>query len=235
MNPTENRPSKCQICGRSGSHANLLPGSLVRPAVADEIRKDFPAWNADGLICQRDLDRYRTRFVEALLQAEKGELTKLEQDVLKALESHETIAQHLDVDYEEHTTFGHWLADHFASFGGSWKFIIAFACVLISWIVINSLALASRPFDPYPFILLNLILSCLAAIQAPIIMMSQNRLEAKDRLRAEHDYRVNLKAELEIRNLHDKMDHLLRHQWERLVEIQQVQLEILGELREKRR
>jgi uncharacterized membrane protein len=90
-----------------------------------------------------------------------------------------------------------------------------------------------RPADPYPFILLNLILSCLAAVQAPIIMMSQNRQEAKDRVRAEHDYRVNLKSELEIRHLHEKIDHLLLHQWERLVEIQQVQLELLNELSDK--
>lgn len=129
------------------------------------------------------MDRYRVKYVESLLQAEKGELTKLEQDVLSALESHETVAENLDADYQEQTNLGQRLADHFATFGGSWKFIIAFAFVLISWIVMNSLALASRPFDPYPFILLNLILSCLAAIQAPIIMMSQNRLEAKDRLR----------------------------------------------------
>src|SRR5205823_2265166 len=102
--------------------------------------------------------------------------------------------------------------------------------MLVVWIVINSLAVLMRPFDPFPYILLNLILSCLAAIQAPIIMMSQNRLEARDRLRAEHDYRVNLKAELEIRHLHWKMDQLLTHQWRRLLEIQQIQTDLMEEL-----
>ena len=103
------------------------------------------------------------------------------------------------------------------------------------WIAINSIILATRAFDPYPFILMNLILSCLAAIQAPIIMMSQNRAEARDRARAENDYKVNLKAELEIRHLHEKIDHLLRKQYNRLFEIQQIQIELLEELGQKRR
>ncbi len=118
-----------------------------------------------------------------------------------------------------------------AQFGGSWTFIALFGCVLIVWILINSVALVSKPFDPYPYILLNLVLSCLAAMQAPVIMMSQNRQEAKDRARATHDYQVNLKAELEIRQLHQKLDHILSRQWERLVEIQEVQLELLSEMR----
>lgn len=231
MSLPDSDSSRCQVCGQSGDETILFPASLVRPAMAAEIRKQVPQWTADGFICQRDLDRFRSEYVEALLQAEKGELTQLEQDVLNALQAHETIAEHLDVDSDEPMTFGQRLSDRFASFGGSWRFIILFGMVLGIWILGNSLALLWRPFDPYPFILLNLILSCLASIQAPIIMMSQNRLEAKDRLRAEFDYRVNLKAELEIRHLHEKMDHLLQHQWERLVEIQQVQLEILKELR----
>jgi uncharacterized membrane protein len=122
------------------------------------------------------------------------------------------------------------MADHLASFGGSWTFIIIFGSILLMWIGLNSLLLLKKPFDPYPFILLNLVLSCLAAIQAPVIMMSQNRQEAKDRLRSQYDYQVNLKAELEIRHLHDKIDHLLSNQWERLVEIQQIQIDLLSEL-----
>ena len=103
-----------------------------------------------------------------------------------------------------------------ASFGGSWRFLILFAAFMVAWMGLNTWLLASRAFDPYPYILLNLVLSCLAAVQAPVIMMSQNRQEARDRLRAKNDYLVNLKAELEIRLLHEKLDHLLRHQWERL-------------------
>ena len=108
-----------------------------------------------------------------------------------------------------------------------------FTGFLIIWITINSVIAFGKPIDPYPFILLNLLLSCLAAIQAPIIMMSQNRQEAKDRLRSQYDYQVNLKAELEIRQLHEKMDHLLSHQWERLTQIQEIQIDLLEEIRRK--
>jgi uncharacterized membrane protein len=117
-----------------------------------------------------------------------------------------------------------------ADFGGSWNFIGLFALVLVVWMAFNVWVASRAVFDPYPFILLNLVLSCVAALQAPIIMMSQKRQEAKDRLRAENDYRVNLKAELEIRNLHEKVDHLITRQWERLAEIQQIQLEIMQDL-----
>ncbi len=117
-----------------------------------------------------------------------------------------------------------------AEFGGSWRFIIYFAVVLVVWITFNSVELLSRPFDPFPYILLNLVLSCLAAIQAPVILMSQNRQEAKDRLRGEHDYRVNLKAELEIRLLHEKLDLLLTHQWQKLLEIQRIQMDLMEDM-----
>ena len=140
------------------------------------------------------------------------------------------LTQNLNDEADETMTFGQRLADRVASFGGSWPFILMFAGVLIVWITINSVSLFSKPFDPFPFILLNLVLSCLAAIQAPIIMMSQNRQNEKDRLKAYNDYRVNLKAELEIRHLHSKIDLLLTHQWQRLLEIQQVQTDLLEEI-----
>jgi uncharacterized membrane protein len=127
------------------------------------------------------------------------------------------------------------LSDKIAEFGGSWKFIITFGGVIVVWVVLNAVLLLDRGFDPYPFILLNLILSCLAALQAPVIMMSQNRAEARDRLRGENDYKVNLKAELEIRHLHEKMDHLLRRQYNRLFEIQQIQIELLEQLSQRKR
>ncbi len=134
------------------------------------------------------------------------------------------------MEFAQKLTFGEALADKIAEFGGSWKFIIIFMVILGVWIVLNSLLFFLKSFDPYPFILLNLLLSCLAALQAPVIMMSQNPQEAKDRLRSENDYRVNLKAELEIRHLHEKIDHLLSRQWERLVEIQQLQIDLMSEL-----
>ncbi len=139
----------------------------------------------------------------------------------------ETIAENVEDDFEEHRTLGERLSDDLASFGGSWAFLISFGIVLVVWMAINAAIGEGKAFDPYPFILLNLVLSCIAAVQAPIIMMSQKRQESKDRLRSLNDYQVNLKAELEIRHLHEKMDHLITRQWQRLAEIQQVQLEIL--------
>jgi uncharacterized membrane protein len=224
----------CQVCGKSRTKTQLIPGALVSAPVADEIRKQFPAWSADGFICQADLNRFRIQYIQSLLVAEKGELTSLEQEVVESLARQETLSSNIDVQFERELTFGERLADRIADVGGSWTFILSFGGFLLFWILLNSYFLLAKPFDPYPYILLNLVLSCLAALQAPVIMMSQNRQEAKDRLRSENDYRVNLKAELEIRHLHYKIDHLLSHQWERLVEIQQIQLELMSELTRKR-
>ena len=231
--PSESR--SCQVCGKDASKADLIAASSVRPVVVDLIRKDYPGWSDDGFICVDDLNRFRYNYVRSLIETERGELSDLEKEVIDSLASHEILSMHVDQEYDSTLTFGQRLSDRIASFGGSWKFIIIFFCILILWTSVNTLILAFKPFDPYPFILLNLILSCLAAIQAPIIMMSQNRQEAKDRLRASHDYQINLKAELEIRQLHQKLDHLLSRQWERLVEIQEVQLELLNEMRVPRK
>jgi uncharacterized membrane protein len=228
----DNRNDKhvCAICGKTFARRELMAGAVIRPAVADEIRRAHPEWSTDQFICRADLAAFRGQYVHSLLESEKGELTSLEQEVLRSLREHEVLASNVDAEFEKKWTYGERLADRMATFGGSWSFLIVFGIFLSLWIVVNSLVLLWRPVDPYPFILLNLVLSCLAAIQAPIIMMSQNRQEAKDRLRARHDYQVNLKAELEIRQLHEKIDHLLSHQWERLVAIQEVQLELLSEI-----
>jgi uncharacterized membrane protein len=226
--PSESR--SCQVCGKDASRTDLIAASSVRPVVVNLISKDYPQWSAEGFICADDLNRFRYDYVRSLIETERGELSDLEKAVVESLASHEILSMHVDQEYDSTLTFGQRLSDKIASFGGSWRFIIIFFCILVLWIAVNSLIWAFRPFDPYPFILLNLILSCLAAIQAPIIMMSQNRQEAKDRLRASHDYQINLKAELEIRQLHQKLDHLLSRQWERLVEIQEVQIELLNEM-----
>lgn len=220
----------CAICGRTLPRRELVAGAVVRPGVVDEIRREHPEWSPDQYICRTDLATYRGKYVHSLLQSEKGELTSLEQEVIQSLREHELLSSNVDAELERDWTLGERLADVIATFGGSWFFLIVFGIFLAAWIVMNSLVLLWRPVDPYPFILLNLLLSCLAAMQAPIIMMSQNRQEAKDRLRAQYDYKVNLKAELEIRQLHEKVDHLLLHQWERLVAIQEVQLELLSEI-----
>ncbi|MBU0640892.1 MAG: DUF1003 domain-containing protein [Planctomycetes bacterium] len=225
-----NHRQTCAICGKPFPARDLMAGAVVRPAVADEIRRAHPDWSPEQFICRADLATFRGKYVHSLLESEKGALTSLEQDVLRSLREHELLSSNVDAEQEQSWTFGQCLADRIATFGGSWSFLIVFGILLSLWILMNSFVFLWRPADPYPFILLNLVLSCLAAIQAPIIMMSQNRQEAKDRLRAEHDYQVNLKAELEIRQLHEKVDHLLSHQWERLVEIQEVQLELLSEI-----
>jgi len=229
-----NMHSECAVCGRSLPQRQLVPGAIVRSAIADAIRLDHPGWSEEGFICREDLARYRERYVHSLLESEQGELTALEREVMDSLREHELLSENVDARFERSWSLGERLADRIAVFGGSWTFLICFGVFLLLWIGANSLVLLRHPLDPYPFILLDLILSCIAAVQAPVIMMSQNRQEAKDRLRSQHDYQVNLKAELEIRQLHEKIDHLLSHQWERLVEIQEIQLDLLSEMGRKR-
>ena len=230
MSKTQNHHYPCAVCGKSFPAKELTSGAAVRDTLSELILHDHPDWSADAYICRADLSRYNSNYVESLLESERGELTSLEKEVVESLRQHEILATNVDVESEKTWNFGERLADKMADFGGSWVFLICFAVFLSAWIIINSAVLFWHPVDPYPFIFLNLILSCLAAIQAPVIMMSQNRQEAKDRLRSEHDYQVNLKAELEIRHLNEKLDHLLSHQWERLVQIQQVQIQMLSQL-----
>lgn len=221
---------RCLITGQDIKRRKAVRLDALRPALAEMIRDDYPEADHNAVISPKALAAYRTRYITEILTRERGELSNLEQDVIESLQTHETLAENTEEEFTEHRTFGEKLADHVASFGGSWVFILSFGFFLVVWMMINIAIGEVRAFDPYPFILLNLVLSCLAAIQAPIIMMSQKRQEAKDRLRSENDYRVNLKAELEIRHLHEKIDHLLNRQWERLAEIQQIQIEILSDL-----
>jgi uncharacterized membrane protein len=220
----------CQICGRRRGEVPLIRGELIRPRLAQQIERQVPGWSPDSLICLDDLNRFRADYVEAVLQEGIGEISALEQSVVERIARHETLATNVDAELDRTLTLGQRLSDRMASFGGSWRFLILFAAFMVLWMGLNSWLLATRAFDPYPYILLNLALSCLAAVQAPVILMSQNRQEQRDRLRAKNDYLINLKAELEIRLLHEKLDHLLRHQWERLLEIQEIQIELMNEL-----
>lgn len=225
----ENGSPKCIICSKRSSERELRPWISVRPGVSKLIQIEHPNW-LDGLfICRDDLAIYRRRYVESLLEEERGELSDLDHQVLESLERHETVSQLPQEMLDEAMTFGDRIADKVASFGGSWTFILSFLGVLVLWMLLNVTGWFFKPFDGYPFIFLNLVLSCIAAIQAPVIMMSQRRQEQKDQLRSENDYKVNLKAELEIRQLHEKIDHQLAHQWERLAEMQQIQIELLEE------
>ncbi|HZS17214.1 MAG TPA: DUF1003 domain-containing protein [Candidatus Udaeobacter sp.] len=225
----------CQICRKPKSAHNGVVAELMRPSLLDFIKKRIPGLDNKGFVCLKDLGEFRKDYVKEVLEEEIGELSALDQEVIESLQQHEILSNDLSKQFDKKLTFGERLSDRIAEFGGSWKFLITFAAVLLAWIIINGIIFATHSFDPYPFILLNLVLSCLAAVQAPIIMMSQNRAEARDRLRAENDYKVNLKAELEIRHLHEKLDHLLRRQYNRLFEIQQIQIELLQEIGHKRK
>lgn len=222
--------SNCQICG-SDKRSDLHRGVFVRPLVADLIRQEKGHWDENGWICTQDLQAYRHKYVQRLLIEEKGEISALDQEVIESLSAQEILSRNPEEELIAGLTPGQRMADRLAGIAGSWGFITVFMVVLLAWIAINTIGLFKQPFDPYPYILLNLILSCIAAIQAPVIMMSQGRQEARDRLHARRDYQVNLKAELEIRHLHQKLDHLLSHQWERLVEIQEIQIELINEVR----
>ncbi len=231
MPPVAQQPP-CQVCGVRLPKQNMLQGGAVRPAVADRIRVDHPDFDPSGFICLSCSARYRAELVRTMLKEERGELSRLDEQVVTALRDEETVAANVNDEFADRLTFGERTADRVASFGGSWTFILIFAAILAVWMTFNRVTFSDAPFDPFPFILLNLVLSALAALQAPVIMMSQNRQGAKDRLQAEHDYRVNLKAELEIRLLHAKIDQLLTHQWQRLLEIQELQMDVMEELRQ---
>lgn len=168
---------------------------------------------------------------ESLLQSESQHIEKLNELVLDAVKEEQLISNKLYEFEDKHPAFTSRMADKVAEFGGSWKFIISFGVFMLIWMAINAYLL-SKPFDPFPFILLNLILSTLAAIQAPIIMMSQNRKEEKDRQRAVNDYLINLKAEIEIRNMHQKLDLLIAEQMRTLFDIQKVQVDLMEELKD---
>jgi len=202
----------------------------IREGIFNLILADHPDFDREGYISLSELNQYRRLYLTSLIIQEKGELAKIDRDVMDAIKNNSILSENIQDEIEAETTLGQRIADQVAAFGGSWTFIITFFCFIILWMGVNVWLLTTKPFDPYPFILLNLILSCLASIQAPIIMMSQNRQEQKDRQRSEHDYKINLKAELEIKLLSEKIDHLLVHQNNKLLEIQEVQIDYLEDL-----
>ncbi|MBK6991104.1 MAG: DUF1003 domain-containing protein [Chitinophagaceae bacterium] len=207
-----------------------VKGQDIREGIFNLIKSNFPDFDQDDFITIAELNQYRRLYLTSLITQEKGEIALIDKDVIEAIKNNSILSENIQDEIEAELTFGQRLADQVASFGGSWTFIITFFSFILVWMIINIWFLATRPFDPFPFILLNLILSCLAAIQAPIIMMSQNRQEQKDRQRGEHDYKINLKAELEIKLLSEKIDHLLVHQNKKLLEIQEVQTDYLEDL-----
>ncbi len=220
----------CEVCKQPKTSGEVFPLAIVNEPVFRLILRDHPRASRDGWICSSDLNAYRMEFVKLALEEEKGELTALEEEVVRSIQEQETVSKNVNSEYQGRLTIGERLSDRLAAYGGSWRFILGFICVIALWILLNTHFLTHKPFDPFPFILLNLVLSCLAAIQAPVIMMSQNRQDAKDRLRSEYDYRVNLKAEIEVRYLHQKLDHFLKKEWQTMLEIQEIQIDLMKEL-----
>jgi len=205
-------------------------GKTIRNSIIKLIQKDHPQFTSDKCMSIDELDYYREKYISDYLTGQVEELTEIEKTVLTSLSEKTILSEKIDGDKNPVLTFGQRIADKVASFGGSWTFIISFGIFIVIWISLNVFWLINKGFDPYPFILLNLILSCLAALQAPVIMMSQNRQEEKDRERSKNDYMINLKSELEIRMLHEKIDHLMIHQQQELLEIQKVQIEMMSDI-----
>jgi len=221
----------CEICKTTFRRAELYPIAAMRESLVRFIKKHHHHLNIRGFICKHDLDEQSLAYTENMLTAELAELDDLEQKVLDSFASQETLADNLS-DYEVNLSFGDRLADRVSDFAGSWTFIIIFLVICLAWMLLNSYALLVQ-FDPYPYILLNLALSTLAALQAPIILMSQNRKSDRDRLQAEYDYKVNLKAELQIRNLNSKIDHLIKKLWLHMMETQESQIKLQKKILDK--
>lgn len=215
----------CAINHKPYSISQLKPSDSIGDSLMDFIKSKGMTINQGEFI---SIDAYlglRSEQLRLQIADEKGALTKLENEVMDSINADELLSADL-ADEQSNSSYGEKLSDKISSFGGSWAFIIAFFMVIMAWILANSVILTNPSFDPYPFILLNLVLSCIAAVQAPIIMMSQNRQESRDRMRSKNDYKVNLKSELEVRMLHEKVDFILHHQGEHLHELQSQILEL---------
>lgn len=221
------------ISGKEFSIDEMVKAKTIRKSIFDFIKKEHNLFDENAKLSIDELNFYRQRFISEKLVNEVGELNVLKKQVVDSISKSELISDELLKSDTKKDTVGEKIADKVADFGGSWTFILSFVFFLLLWIGINAFIFMNKGFDPYPFILLNLILSCVAALQAPIIMMSQNRQEAKDRERAKNDYMVNLKSELEIRILHEKIDHLIMHQQQELMEIQKVQTELMHTILEE--
>jgi uncharacterized membrane protein len=223
---------KSAISGVEFPEKEKVSGKSIRIPILNLIIEEYPTFDVNHYISDSELNIYREKYISKFLQTEVGELNDLHKNVLKSLSGEKSFVNKIE-DEVDNRTFGQVIADKVASFGGSWTFIISFFIFITIWIGSNVFLLLNKGFDPYPFILLNLILSCIAALQAPVIMMSQNRQEEKDRERAKKDYMINLKSELEIRMLDEKLDHLIMHQQQELIEIQKVQIEMMNDILER--
>ena len=217
---------RSDLSGKEFPENERVSAKNIRQSLLHFINKTHPNFSKSCFLSIEEMNEYREKYISEFLNKKLGNLTEVEKQVIQSVSKNTMISTEVEED-EQEITFGQKLADKVAEFGGSWGFIIFFLSFLVAWILLNVFWLSNHGFDPYPFILLNLILSCIAAIQAPVIMMSQNRQEEKDRERAKKDYKINLKSELEIRELHEKIDHLIIHYQQDLLEIQKTQIDLL--------
>lgn len=217
---------RSDISGKEFPEKERVSAKNLRQSLLHFINKTHPNFSKSCFLSIEEMNEYREKYISEFLNKKLGNLTEVQKQVIQSVSKNTMISTEVEED-EQKITFGQKLADKVAEFGGSWGFIIFFMTFLVAWILLNVFWLSNHGFDPYPFILLNLILSCIAAIQAPVIMMSQNRQEEKDRERAKKDYKINLKSELEIRELHEKIDHLIIHYQQDLLEIQKTQIDLL--------
>ncbi|HET9709050.1 MAG TPA: DUF1003 domain-containing protein [Gemmatimonadales bacterium] len=217
----------CSLCGNQVEARTLFSGQKLELPLFDLIKRDRPDWAGTRGICTNCHDQYRAKKLLGYLEAEYDKISEMEKAVVTKIARRGRVSRLVEKQYESQMTFGEHVADKVAQFGGSWTFIMIFGAILLIWMAVNTWLLVRHPFDPYPFILLNLVLSTIAALQAPVIMMSQNRQAEKDRMQATQDYQINLMAEMEIRDLHDKLDGLRNRQWHELWHLQQRQIELL--------
>jgi uncharacterized membrane protein len=218
------------ISGIEFPNSEKIDARTMRHSLISLIQKDVPSFNQSSFLSIEELNYYREKYIASMISEDMDALSEMEKTVIRSVKEHDLLTDKVEESTDKPLTLGQRIADKVASFGGSWTFIISFGIFITLWISGNVILLANRGYDPYPFILLNLILSCIAAIQAPVIMMSQNRQEEKDRERSRKDYMINLKSELEIRILHEKIDHLIMHQQQELLEIQKVQVDMMKEI-----
>ena len=221
---------KSDLSNKEYPVSEKVSARTIRHSVLDLIQKENPQFTHDSYLSVDELNIYREKSISDYLAKEIGELTDLEKAVLASIKEDTILTDQVEGEERKALTQGQRISDHVASFGGSWTFIILFCLFIFLWITTNVYWFLNKEFDPYPFIFLNLILSCVAALQAPVIMMSQNRQEEKDRDRAKKDYMINLKSELEIRMIHEKIDHFVMDQQLELLELQKVQIEMMDEI-----
>lgn len=227
MNDGHGGTVPCQVCCEERPSWEMIPGSAISQPLSDMLSKRYPGWETEDMVCASCLAQARQDFLTHVLESEREETLAEDRELDESLRAFQLSPTNIGEEITRHRTPGERVADDVAAFVGSWTFVVAQIVFLIIWVIFNSVAIFVWHFDPYPFIFLNLVISWLAALENPLIMMSQNRQNDRDRLRDSHDYHVNLAAELEIRHLHRKLDQLLTHNWPQLVEIQRMQMELM--------